>query len=478
MRLDPLYRWLVPRVVLPLGARLGQRMWSEARRLDALQWRSADTIEAENAARVRRLLAHAEADVPYYRERFARASIRAGDVRDLSDLSRLPITTKSDLRARFPAGTTAAGIPERRRQAMMTSGSTGLPFQFFWDRAVAERVRGTYLFSLDWAGAAVWDTRVVIASPAYFYNQIAAAPRWRQVAGRLVLGEQSVSLSADVLTTAGFRALVSRVARRGGYFIRGYPASMARLCARLLEEGGTLAAYPKVVVAFAETLTPPDAAAIQRALRCRVVNYYSSWEVPQMAQTCPDHPEHLHVNADRVILRVVRDDGSDAAPGQSGRVVVTDLENYVMPFINYDNGDRAVAGTACPCGRGLPVLASLEGRDSEVVRNPEGREFSGVVLGQFLAFVVGVIPYVWEYQAVQSAPDSISLRVVPTARFDAPFAEKLRAELETFLGPGVSVAVEPVEHIPLEPSGKRLIIKRGQQSEKERPASVLQRRRD
>ena len=88
-----------------------------------------------------------------------------------------------------------------------------------------------------------------------------------------------------------------------------------------------------------------------------------------------------------------------------------------------------------------------------------GREINGVVLGQFLAFVAGVIPYVVEYQAVQSAPDRVRLQVVPTIRFDRAFEEKLCAELEGFLGSGMKVAVERVDRIPLERSGKRLIIK-------------------
>jgi phenylacetate-CoA ligase len=342
---------------------------------------------------------------------------------------------------------------------MATSGSTGMPFEFYWDRAAGDMVRGAYLLSLEWAGAALWDARIMIASPAYFYNQIAPVPRWRLLAGRLVLGEESVSLSADTLTTARFRALVGEVSRRKHYFIRGYPAPIARLASRLLDEGGPLAGYPLVVISFAETLTPSNASTIEAALRCRVVNYYSSWEVPQMAQTCPDNPDLLHVNADRVILRVVRDDGSDAAPGETGRVVVTDLANYVMPFINYGNGDQAVAGDACPCGRGLPTLIRLEGRDSEVLRNPQGREINGVVLGQFLAFVAGVIPCVLEYQAVQSSANRVRLLVIPSDRFTPEFGEKLRTDLEAFIGPGMQVTVETVDRIPLEPSGKRLLVK-------------------
>ncbi|HYB42532.1 MAG TPA: hypothetical protein VEL75_12215 [Candidatus Methylomirabilis sp.] len=459
MTLDDLRRWLVPRVVLPVGARLGQRMWTEARRLDRLQWRSSQEIEALSMERLRRVVAHAGEHVPFYRERLDRCGVRAGDLRSRADLWRLPVVTKAELRSRFPEGTTADDLPAERRQPMATSGSTGMPFEFYWDRAAGDLVRGAYLFSLAWAGVAVTDARIVIASPSYFYNHVAPASRFRRLAGRLVLGEESVSLSADTLTTARFRALVSEVCGRKRYFIRGYPAPIARLAARLLEEGGALAGYPEVVITFAETLTPANAATIAEALRCRAVNYYSSWEVPQMAQSCPDNPGVLHVNSDRVILRVVREDGTDAAPGETGRVVVTDLANHVMPFINYGNGDRAVAGEPCPCGRGLPTLARLEGRDAEVLRNPQGREVNGVVLGQFLAFVAGVIPYVLEYQAVQAAPDSVRLQVVPTARFSTAFAGKLRAELEEFLGPGVTVAVEPVDHIPLEASGKRLIVK-------------------
>jgi phenylacetate-coenzyme A ligase PaaK-like adenylate-forming protein len=181
--------------------------------------------------------------------------------------------------------------------------------------------------------------------------------------------------------------------------------------------------------------------------------------VPQIAQTCPDNPEALHVNAERIILRVVRPDGADAAPGEKGRIVVTDLANFVMPFINYFAGDQAVAGGPCPCGRGLPMLGRLEGRDSEVIRTLTGREISGVVLGQFLAFVAGIIPYVWEYQALQTDPATVSLQVVPTSRFDETFRASLEGALREFLGPGMTATIDPVSAIPLEPSGKRLIIK-------------------
>jgi len=434
-------------------------MWTEACRLKALQWRSQSELEARALERLRGLLRHAAAHVPHYRDLFRRVGMEPEDIRTLSDLSHLPITTKADLRAGFPARTTAHNLPEHRRRKMLTSGSTGLPFEFYWDRSCAELLRGTALFFQEWAGAAIWDTRILIASPAYFYTNIARESRFRQLIRRIVLGERTVNLPANELTTAKFRTLVNQGARRGRYLIRSYPSSIVPLASQLWEERMTLPRYPTVVLTFAETLTATDAASIRQTFRCAVANYYSSWEVPQLAQTCPDNPAFLHVNADRVILRVVRPDGTAAPPGEPGHAVVTDLANYVMPFINYFIDDEVIAGPPCPCGRGFPTLASIEGRGMEVIQTPRGARINGGVLGQFLAFVVGVIPYIIEYQAVQEVPDEVRLRVVPTARFTAEFAAKLRDEIETFLGPGVIVNVEPVDRIPREPSGKRLIIK-------------------
>jgi phenylacetate-CoA ligase len=219
-----------------------------------------------------------------------------------------------------------------------------------------------------------------------------------------------------------------------------------------------LAIAPRVVIAAAETLMPPERDAIERAFRAPVRSHYSCLEIPRIAQTCPDNPAVLHVNAERAIVRVVDEEGRSVAPGERGRVVVTDLVNQVMPFINYDLGDTAILGTPCPCGRGWPTLAAIEGRVTETLATGDGRAVSAAVLGQFLVTVCDVIPYVWEYQAVQESLGRVELRVVPTARYSADVGETLRRQLETLLGPGTRVRVETVEAIERAPSGKRLVI--------------------
>lgn len=455
-----LHRFTVPHIAFPVAERLGGRsMWTELHRLRRAQWLPRPELERQALAELRSLLRHAMAHVPYYRELLGRAQIGPDDMRALADLARLPITTKRDLRAGFPGRTTAENLPSRRLQPMRTSGSTGLPFEFYWDRAARDLLFGAYLFSLEWAGVKLWDTRITIATPSTFATNIAPASRVGALARRIVFGEHSLRLPADDATAPALRRLVAAIPRARRYYIRGYPSAVAWLGRQVLAERAALQRYPQSVITYSETLTAADAAIMGEAFRCPVVDYYTSWEVPRMAQTCPDNPRVLHVCSDRLIVRVVRPDGSDAPVGEPGRVVVTDLTNAAMPLINYAIGDHAVVGPPCRCGRGFATLARVEGRSTEFIQTLDGRRVGGGVLGHFLTFEAGVIPYVTEYQAVQTSPERVTLRVVPGERFTPAFAAALAAKLEAFLGPGIGVAVDPTDRIAPEPSGKRLIIK-------------------
>lgn len=154
-----------------------------------------------------------------------------------------------------------------------------------------------------------------------------------------------------------------------GLVVKTYPSYGTRLAADLLRERIELGVYPKVVVSGAATLTAANAATLRAAFRCPVVNQYSSWEVPHMARICPNNPGLLHVNSERVILRVVREDGSPAARGERGRVVL--------------------------------------------IRTPAGKTIAPGALEDFLTFTRDALPYIWVYQAVQTSPDAVVLRVAP-----------------------------------------------------------------
>jgi phenylacetate-CoA ligase len=453
---------IVPLLIFPAYERLsGRRFWTEACRLRELQWRSPAELESRAAGRLQGILAHAGAHVPYYRELFSAAGVDPRAIRSVDDLARVPITTKAALRRRFPDGVIARNLPARRRLRRTTSGSTGLPLEFYLDRAAADAWIGSYLFFLEWAGTAFWHTEVVVASPRTFYEAGRhVGPAFARVL-RLALGREQIWLGGPDTTISSLWHAVQRAARRRPYHLWAYASYAGRLARELLEGGRVLPVAPRAVIAASESLTPPERDAVREAFRAPVASHYSCLEIPRIAQTCPDNPAALHVNSERAIVRIVDDLGRTVPPGQRGRVAVTDLVNQVMPFINYDLGDTAIVGGPCDCGRGFPTLAAIEGRASETLVTGDGQAVSTTALGQFLINVCGIVPYVWEYQAVQETIKTVELRVVPTARYTTAVGETLRRQVETLFGSDTQVRVEPVQSIEREPSGKRLIIKSG-----------------
>src|SRR5262249_24047775 len=101
---------------------------------------------------------------------------------------------------------------------------------------------------------------------------------------------------------------------------------------------------------------------------CEIADSYGATEAGFLAAECPEGGEY-HFGAEVNHLEVLRDDGSAAAPGQVGRVIVTSLYNYAMPLIRYEVGDLAEVGSpSSRCGRGLPLLRRVVGRYRNVFR--------------------------------------------------------------------------------------------------------------
>ena len=140
-------------------------------------------------------------------------------------------------------------------------------------------------------------------------------------------------------------------------------------------------------------------------------------------------------------------------------MIITDLHNYVMPFLRYDIGDTAVAGDQCSCGRGFPTLTRLEGRTKESIRTPAGKIIHAGVLGTLLFVRQDFLSRVLEYQVIQTALNRVVLKLIPSSLFTPETEAALRSSLRELFGSEMHVDLDLVEHISRELNGKRLIIK-------------------
>jgi phenylacetate-CoA ligase len=154
------------------------------------------------------------------------------------------------------------------------------------------------------------------------------------------------------------------------------------------------------------------------------------------------------------VVEVLRD-GRPARPGELGEVVITDLNNFCMPFIRYRIGDLAVAmdpGETCPCGRGLPRLGRIEGRIQAMIVGAEG---AVVPASLFPHFFKDYDYAVRQFQVVQKEPGRLLLKIVKASRFDDRIFAELLAKLRSYLGDDMKIDVAFVDAIPLAGTGKR-----------------------
>jgi phenylacetate-CoA ligase len=159
----------------------------------------------------------------------------------------------------------------------------------------------------------------------------------------------------------------------------------------------------------------------------------------------------MHINAENLLVEVVGRGGSSEVGGE-GEIVITDLKNFAMPLIRYQTKDVGVLMRhSCDCGRGLPLLDLKGGRVTEFLTGSGGQKVSGIVLA---TYAITNVPGIQQIQFVQQRADCVTARVVRRAEWSDDSRTTLVSRMQTFLGKPMTIHVEFVDHIPLEPSGK------------------------
>jgi len=219
-------------------------------------------------------------------------------------------------------------------------------------------------------------------------------------------------------------------------------------------QSGRPAPRLKAALTSAETLLDHQRRAIEETFATRVFDQYGQAEMQSFWYECEAGRIHAHSLAG--VTEILRPDGTPAAPGEMGEVVLTGLVNYAMPLVRYRVGDTARFATeSCTCGRGMPVIEEIGGRLDDFVFTRE-RGF----LGRLDPVLKGVRNIV-ESQLEQESLDVLRVRFVPAARFTAEDLQMLENNLRARVGRSIHLEFECTDRIPRSPTGKfRFVISR------------------
>jgi phenylacetate-CoA ligase len=172
-----------------------------------------------------------------------------------------------------------------------------------------------------------------------------------------------------------------------------------------------------------EVLSPEVRRLCRDVFGVPVTDMYSAVELGYIALQCPT-AQTYHVQSEVTCVEVVDEEGAPCPPGQTGRVIATPLHNFAQPLIRYESGDVAEVGRLCPCGRGLPVLNRVVGRQRNLITLPSGERFWPLFSSAWRG-----VDAIHQIQIVQHDLEHVEARIVGprplTADEEATFTAKL-----------------------------------------------------
>jgi phenylacetate-CoA ligase len=437
-----LYTSLISGLFFPLQERFKKHHSVAVRKqMEISQWWEEKRLKELQLSRLRRLLTHVEAYVPYYRERFAEIGFKARDVHSLADLARLPLLDKTTIRHNIEA---LKSENAQRLTRFNTGGSSGAPLIFYIGKErvshdVAAKWRAT-----RWWGVDIGDPEIVVwGSPI----ELGAQDSIRALRDRVL---RTKLLPAFEMSEQKLDQFLDEIRRVRPRMLFGYPSALS-LIARHAEARGRRMDDLGIRVAFvtSERLYDEQRLKISNVFGCPVANGYGGRDAGFIAHECP--LGGMHITAEDIIVEIVDQLGAPLPHGEAGEIAVTHLATRDFPFIRYRTGDIGVLDSKpCTCGRGLPLLKEIQGRSTDFLVAQDGTVMHGLAL----IYVLRDLPQVGAFKITQENIDLTRVSVVTEAGLSLELAEKIERGFKARLGDGVKIVVEEIAEIPAEKSGK------------------------
>ncbi len=403
------------------------------------QWLQTEQLEEIQQKKLRRMIRHAYENVIYYRRLFDSAGVKPEDIKTAEDLQKIPITTKEQLQKLEQKEIIAKGINPNRCKKLRTSGSTGIPLSIFFTAKDTEFYNIMQVRASIECGQRLWDRFVYIKAvlptrPKYWFENLG------------IWNKQVIS-HRDM-----FEKQIEDLRQLRPHVIKGLTPKLFVL-ARFMKEKGIDDIRPRLIIVGGTTLDFKSREMIESAFGTELFDYYGCFELGLIAWECSEHNGY-HINCDSLVLELIKD-GRVVPPGEMGKIVCTSLHSFAMPFIRYDIGDVGIlSDEKCPCGRGLPLLKSIEGRTDDLFVLPGGKLYTASALAENM----GVIPGISQFRIIQESLRCVTVQIAPDKNFSEETIKQIKGQLLKLIGTNFDIKVEVVDTIPPDPSGKRRCI--------------------
>jgi len=409
---------------------------------------SRDEALSMQSEKLVRLVKRVYENSHFYNKKLKEAGIEPGDIRGIEDISKIPFTTKDELRENYPFGLLAVPKSDVAR-IQGTSGTTGkLTISSYtqndvdlWGECVAR--------CMTMAGL----TKDDVIHTCYGYGLFTGGMG-------IDFGAQTLGAMAVPMSAGNTRRQIMCMEDLGATAIACTPSYALHLAESIRDAGKVDAMKLRVGIHGAEPWTEEMRKQIQDILHIECYDIYGLCEVmgPGVAQDCQYH-KGLHIHQDHFIPEIL-DPATfqPAGEGKVGELVFTTLDKEAMPLLRYRTKDlTSISYGQCECGRTLPRISKFKGRtdDMKVIRGVN--VFPTQVEATLLQMGGGVLPH---YQMIVDRKDNMDVLTVMVEVEERFFSDEVRMmdDLKARIGGelkqtlGISAVVKLVEPKTIERS--------------------------
>jgi phenylacetate-CoA ligase len=412
--------------------------WSQAR------------LRQYQAEKLNAMLVHSYANVPFYRESFDKHGYDPRTFSRLEDLRRLPLLTRDEVRVNTEK-LIARNYPKSKLQHETTSGSSGNPLGFYFERGLTDEIERAFIHTL-WRRVGFNPGTRCAVFRGKVLRTAAKGRFWDYDPLEKNLYFSNYHMTDDILAT-----YVNKIRGFNPRFICGYPSALLAVAQYMTRHQIEPFEGVRAVLCGSENLFPGLRETLREAFRCRIFSWYGHTERAALAGECECSQEY-HIFPEYGIVELIRPNGDIIeTPNEIGEIVATGLHNLVFPMIRYRTSDMAAYSERhCACGRQHRLLSGVEGRAQEFIVTRDGRTVNLTAFAtahHFKAFA-----RMRQMQFVQEKAGAITIRIVRLPEFSSDDEALIRKVMLNAVDGELDIDFSYVDDIPRTQNGKHSFL--------------------